>query len=152
MVTYEETPCRPACAGRRDILQLIMVDLSFSDQEQQQLARLGVRFLALFGSQAQDTAGPASDLDVLVSGPDNKEVYDTVYDLLSAKIKRLIDIDIVFRQSAPLELLEHASRCGRVIYSQNQRDFADFRQRVMLDYSDFAPYRRLFQQATLARI
>ena len=129
-----------------------MLNFSFSDREQQQLARLGVRFLALFGSQAQNIAGPASDVDVLVSGPDNKQVYDAVYDLLSAKIKRLVDIDIVFKQSAPLELLEHVNRCGRIIYSQNQRDFADFRQQVMLDYSDFAPYRRLFQQATLARI
>jgi len=129
-----------------------MLQFAFSAKDEGKLARLGVKLLVLFGSQAQKTAKPTSDIDVLVFGPDNKNVYDQIYDLLEEKIKRLVDIDIVFSSQAPLELLNHASQYGRVIYSQKPEDFADFRQKVMLDYSDFVPYRQIFQQATLQRI
>lgn len=97
-------------------------------------------------------ARPDSDVDVLVFGPDSKPVYDLIYELMAEKINRLTDIDIVFVGKAPMELLNHASRYGQVIYAQRPEDWADFRQRVMLMYSDFAPYRRMFQQATLERI
>ena len=103
--------------------------------------------LILFGSQAQKIANPDSDVDILVFGPNTKSAYDTIYDLLSAKINRLTDIDIVFAQTAPMELLNHASQYGQVIFAQNSQDFARFRQHVMLTYSDFAPYRHIFQQS-----
>lgn len=108
--------------------------------------------LVIFGSQAQGLTLANSDVDVLAFGSDNKQVYDAVYELMSKKIDRLTDIDIVFAGRAPMELLNHASKYGQVIYAQRPADFADFRQRVMLLYSDFAPYRKQFQQATLERI
>lgn len=124
----------------------------FSGQEQRRLAQAGVRMLVVFGSEAQGVARPDSDVDVLVFGPDNKLVYDLVYELMSEKINRLTDIDIVFVSKAPMELLNHASKYGQVIYASRTEDFADFRERVMLMYSDFAPYRQMFQRATLERI
>lgn len=129
-----------------------MSKFDFPDQERKQLAQAGVKMLVLFGSEAQGITRANSDVDVLVFGPDNKQVYDTVYDLTSEKINRLTDIDIVFAGRAPMELLNHASKYGQVIYAQKPEYFADFRQRVMLVYSDFAPYRKMFQQATLERI
>jgi len=108
--------------------------------------------LVLFGSQAQNIFNSNSDYDILVFGPNNKRAYDLVYDLFSEKIKQLVDIDIVFASSAPGELLNHASAYGQVIYAKNPSDFADFRQKIMLEYSDFAPYRHIFQQATLNRV
>ncbi len=124
----------------------------FSDQERGRLVQAGVRMLVIFGSQAQGLTLANSDVDVLAFGSDNKQVYDAVYELMSKKIDRLTDIDIVFAGRAPMELLNHASKYGQVIYAQRPADFADFRQRVMLLYSDFAPYRKQFQQATLERI
>lgn len=108
--------------------------------------------LVLFGSVAQGLTQANSDVDVLAFGPDNKSAYDAVYDLISERINRLADIDIVFASRAPMELLNHAGKYGQVIYAKRPTDFADFRQRVMLMYSDFAPYRKMFQQATLERI
>lgn len=129
-----------------------MTNLNFTDQEKDLLNSAGISMLVLFGSQAQNISSPASDYDILVFGPDTKKSYDLVYDLLSGKIQKLVDIDIVFASVAPGELLNHASTYGQVLYAKSPVDFANFRQKVMLDYSDFAPYRYLFQQATLARI
>lgn len=129
-----------------------MKKYDFSDKERKLLAQVGVKMLVFFGSEAQGITRANSDVDVLVFGPDNKQVYDAIYDLMSEKIDRLTDIDIVFAGRAPMELLNHASKYGQVIYAQEQEDFADFRQWVMLVYSDFAPYRKMFQQATLERI
>lgn len=129
-----------------------MKRFDFSDQERARLAQVGVKMLVVFGSQAQGVTRDTSDVDALVFGPDNKPVYDAIYELMSKKIDRLTDIDIVFAGRAPMELLNHASKYGRVIYARRPSDFADFRQRVMLMYSDFAPYRNIFQRATLERI
>lgn len=123
-----------------------------NNQDSRRLAATGVKMLLLFGSQAQGNPGETSDVDILVFGPDNKQVYDAVYGILAEKINRLIDFDIVFASRAPMELLNHASNHGQVIYSRHLQDFADFREKIMLMYSDFAPYRKMFQQATLERI
>lgn len=129
-----------------------MNKFDFSDQERERLVQAGVKMLVLFGSEAQGITRANSDMDVLVFGPDKSPVYDAVYELVSGRINRLTDIDIVFAGRAPMELLNHASKYGQVIYARKPADFADFRQRVMLVYSDFAPYRKMFQQATLERI
>lgn len=123
-----------------------------NNQDSRQLAAAGVNMLLLFGSQAQGNPKETSDVDILVFGPDNKQVYDAVYETLTEKINRLVDFDIVFASRAPMELLNHAGKYGQVIYSRRLQDFADFREKIMLMYSDFAPYRNMFQQATLERI
>lgn len=129
-----------------------MVDLTFTLPEQTELKKRNIAALVLFGSQAQETANSQSDYDVFVLGPSSKENYDYLYDLLAKKINSLTDIDIVFRNQAPLELQNHVAKFGRVLYAVNPVVFFDFRQQVMLLYSDFAPLRQMFQGATLSRI
>ena len=124
----------------------------FSPEEVTRLTQLGVHALFLFGSQAQNVDTEKSDVDVAVMGKKNKEVYDVLYDLLSGKVDRLVDIDIVFLFEAPMELLSHVATYGIVLYQDTPTRFADFREQVMNTSADFAPLRKIFQQATLARI
>lgn len=128
------------------------MDIVFSKNEQQTLAQNGIKAIILFGSQAQNLANEASDVDVTVIGPKNNHIYDLVYEFLSSKINKLINIDIVFLQDAPGELLIHLAKYGQVLYAQNAKIFPDFKQQTMLEYSDFAFHRQIFQNATLARI
>lgn len=126
--------------------------ISLSVTEQDLLKNSGISGLILFGSQAQGIGRPDSDYDVLVLGKNTDRNYDLVYDLLSAKINKLVDIDIVFAGNAPLELISHTVKYGKILYQAKPSVFADFKARMILAAADFAPYRRLFQQATLSRI
>lgn len=128
------------------------MDIFFSKNEQQMLAQNSIKAIILFGSQAQNLANEASDVDVAIIGSKSSQVYDLVYDLLSKKINKLTNIDIVFLEDAPGELLIHLVKYGQVLYAQNSKVFPDFKQQTMLEYSDFAFHRQIFQNATLARI
>lgn len=137
------------------------MDIKLTKTEQSILKNAGVEALILFGSHAQGKAGPMSDYDfgVLLQNPKNyhnpkkrKEVYDILYNLLSSKIKKLVDIDIVFLPTAPMELQSHVSKYGIPIYEHNTRAFVRFREHVMKLYSDFAPIRNMFHSAILSRI
>ena len=74
------------------VLQLLAV-------HREELARLGVRSLALFGSVARNEAGPASDVDLLVEfeGP---ATFDR-YVALSFFLEELLgcSVDLVTRRS-----------------------------------------------------
>ena len=130
----------------------------FSAQEQDAMRRLSVAALVLFGSQAQGTARKGSDYDfgVLPSHPlttaERKKVYDSLYDFLSGKIQQLVNIDIVFLPGASMELQTSAAAFGIPLYERTSYAFVRFRERVMDAEADFAPLRRLFHQAILARI
>jgi predicted nucleotidyltransferase len=124
----------------------------FTKDEEVLLKSLGVRALILFGSRAQELARDDSDFDFAVIGPSTKAVYNQLYDLLSAKINKLVNIDIVFLDNSPMELNMHVVKYGKLLFEDSPGVFADFKQNTMLIYADFAPYRREFQQATLNRI
>lgn len=122
------------------------------DQEKINLEEMGIEALVLFGSQAQGLANEASDYDLFVIGNKSIEIYDYIYDLVSQKINKLVDIDIVFNEDATMELKNHVITYGRVLYQKSESIFPNFKQQVMINYQDFAPYRHMFQKATLARI
>src|SRR3989344_1290263 len=132
--------------------------LEFNTDEKSSLKALPVAALLLFGSHAQNVASEWSDYDIAVlvksnlSKQQRKQIYDKVYDLVSKKINRLVDIDIVFLPEAPMELQNHVAKYGKVLYEQNAQVFPRFRESVMRNYADFAPLRQIFQNATLARI
>ena len=140
---------------------------SVSPDQKAALERLGVETLILFGSYAQGIAGPQSDIDVgillcdprvLNNLPQKHQLYDALYDILSPvagnAIKRLCDIDIVFLQdqSVNLQLKYHVAKYGVPLYEKDPCLFVNFREYVMERYADFAPLRRAFTHAILARI
>ena len=126
--------------------------LVLGDSEKLILERAGVQALILFGSRALGIARENSDFDLGVIGARSHEVYDLVYDLASAKIGKPVNIDLVFLKDAPQELRSHVASYGRVLYQNDPRVFADFREIVMQSSADFAPLRAIFSAATLARI
>lgn len=134
-----------------------LTDSTFIAEDKQLLIALSIEALILFGSRAQNTDSKLSDYDIGVliqpgKKYSHKRVYDAMYDLLSKKINQLVDIDIVFLHKAPLELQHHVAKYGIPLYQRTSYSFAKFRESVMLKYADFAPLRKIFQAATLARI
>lgn len=134
---------------------------TFREQERARLQMLPVAALILFGSRAQGIARSESDYDigVLVSEQrvlrdrtERRTLYDALYDVLSAHLNTLTDIDIVFLEEAPAELKAHTVKYGKSIYAASEAAFARFKEREMLAYADFAPLRRIFQDAILARV
>lgn len=126
------------------------MDLDNSDK--QKLEKAGILALVLFGSQAQGSANSASDYDFFVIGKKSRENYDLIYDILSNRINKIVDLDIVFEESAPAELKNHVVKYGKVLYQKDGSVFPNFKQRMMIEYSDFAPMRAIFHEATMARI
>lgn len=132
--------------------------MQFTQEENDRLQQLGIEALVLFGSRAQGLSRAASDFDfgvLLARTPSTQrrsEIYDALYDLLSSKIRQLVDIDIVFLYDAPMELRSHAAAYGLLLYERNANSFTRFRERVMEQYADFVPIRDVFHQAILSRI
>lgn len=138
-----------------------MEELRLDEKEQQELARLGVSALILFGSHALGTSRPGSDYDfgvlladkrVLRSHEQRVGIYNALYDFLSRKINRLVNIDIVFLEDAPAELQTHVIRHGIPLYEADEKTFPSFKEYVMLLCADFDLYKKFFQGAILSRI
>lgn len=137
-------------------------------EEKSTLETLGVEAVVLFGSYAQGLEGPLSDVDVgvLVSDsrilkdrPQRNVLYDSLYisilsPLVGRTVKRLCNIDIVFLQDelVNLQLKYHVGNHGIPLYERRASAFADFKEYVMERYADFAPLRRMFNKAILARV
>ncbi|MCI0542157.1 nucleotidyltransferase domain-containing protein [bacterium] len=137
------------------------MDITFSEKERQSLEKLGITVVVLFGSRAQGLEREKSDIDIgvliksaktLSSAEKRKEVYDAMYEMLSAHANQLVNIDIVFLDNAPGELQAHVMKHGKPLFEANEGVFADFREKVMLTYSDFEYLRNVFHRGILARI
>lgn len=133
----------------------------FSAVEKNRLKRFSVRAVILFGSHAQGLSHPQSDYDFgillgkhpfLHDPQKRREIYDVLYDILSEKIRKLVNIDIVFLQNASAELQAHVMKYGIPVFEADKNAFADFKEEVMICYSDFAPLRALFHEGILSRI
>ena len=139
----------------------MIADFDFSENELYNLKKRSVDALILFGSRAQGLAGDKSDFDIgvivndrgILSDADKRiKTYDFLYELLSLRIKRLTNIDIVFLDTAPAELQAHVMKYGQPIFEAKKNVFANFRERVMEQYADFAPLREIFHANILSRI
>lgn len=137
------------------------VDFLFTQEETAQFGKRSVSALILFGSQAQDLAGVGSDFDIGVIVRDKKiltdqtkrdEIYNILYDILSTHIKQLVNVDIVFLETAPAELQAHVMKYGQVLFENRPGIFADFRAKVMEQYADFAPLRAIFHSGIFSQI
>lgn len=126
----------------------------------QQLKRLGVTALYLFGSRAQGLAGPLSDYDFGVLVKDAKKTRDSklylkLYDILSPLCPRTLKndvIDIIFLNQAPLELKFHIIKRGRVLFDANPRTRLNFEEKTMLEYCDYRPMLNMFDKIILASL
>lgn len=133
--------------------------MKFSSQLIKNLGELGVTCVYLFGSRAQNISRPESDYDfgVLLKKPSqlnngSQDLYQKIYDLLQDLIGKKLNIDIVFLDRAPLQLRFHVLRCGKVMMDRDPLRRGHFEERTLEEHADFEPYRRLFEEATLAQI
>ncbi|MBI4209558.1 MAG: nucleotidyltransferase domain-containing protein [Deltaproteobacteria bacterium] len=125
------------------------------------MERLGIAGVFLFGSQAQGLARETSDYDfgilikdykVLSDTSQKNSIYDRLYDLFSSQIQKLVNIDIVFLQSADLQLQYHVVSSGNLLYLGDASIVSDFIERTIEFYADFAPHRKIFHESILGRI
>ncbi|MBI4365744.1 MAG: nucleotidyltransferase domain-containing protein, partial [Deltaproteobacteria bacterium] len=122
-----------------------------------QLKGLGVSTLYLFGSRAQGIHHRGSDYDfgILMDGSargKKGDLYLALYDVLADVVDEPVNLDIVFLESAPVQLQYHVVQYGKVLLDRDPVRRGRFVQRVLEAHADFEPYRRLFASTTLARI
>lgn len=123
------------------------------------LAGMGVVSLYLFGSRAQGVARSNSDYDfgILLRDPSvlregSQILYQAVYDLLQEVVHERVNVDIVFLDRASLQLRYHVVQYGQVLLDEDPRKRGFFIERTLEEHADFEPYRRLFEETTLARL
>ncbi len=106
----------------------------------------------LFGSQAEGTARPSSDVDfavLLPPGTPRAQFFDARLNLINAVMDELHTdkVDLVIRNEASPLLMHQVVKFGRVIYEDPLTQPAiDFYVYAAARYSDTAPVRRLAYQ------
>lgn len=140
----------------------------FTEEQKRIFQELGVLGVYLFGSQADGTANPESDVDFGVvfsnlSVLEEKGTFHVYGDLfqifeqiLPAKyLKRRLEsgaheFDIVFLQQAPPRIGFRSVMNGKVLYQSSPKATADFREKMMLLYFDFKYFENIYNQSFLA--
>ena len=125
------------------------------------LKRLGVEVVYLFGSQAEGVAGKASDIDIgiVLKNPIPKQkpatdLYNALFHILHDcfDMSNFRTMDIVFLQRASLELQFDVIRHGKVLFESSSDVRMNFEERVATLYRDFKPILKQFNNAILERI
>lgn len=111
-------------------------------------ARRGVVLAYLFGSQAEGTAGPLSDVDIAVLlGPEvpagrwSDVQLDLIGDLTSLFHRDDVDV-VILNRASPL-LAHRVATQGQVIYEPDPLARTRFEVEALRRYVDTAPLRRL---------
>ena len=127
----------------------------------QELEKLGVAVVYLFGSRAEGVAGELSDFDVAVLFRDPSvtrsnanELYNKLYDIFSDAFDAsgFKNIDIVFLERAPLELQFDVVRHGKILCEISRDIRTDFEHRTAMLYFDFKPLLEYFNKQVLAKV
>ena len=131
------------------------------DQTQKnQLKEMGVIAVYLFGSHAQGTAGPLSDIDigVVFENPEKYrgntlEAYDKLYRLFSDVFADTPgEPDVVFLQFTPLALQYRAIRDGKVLYEYGRKARFQYQEEILKRNADMQYLYNLSYRTLLERI
>lgn len=140
------------------------MNFQLPDNAKQDLIKLGVATVYLFGSRSEDTAHDLSDYDFAFVMQSHQqlsrtekfsELYQKIYNILSPLCPRSYPndiIDIIFLERAPLELQSHIVRKGIIIMDVNPVERLNQEAMIMLRFADFTPYRLAMRNTLLARI
>ncbi len=105
--------------------------------------RPGVAAAYLFGSLAQESTNPLSDVDLAYLGTDS-ETEEQLYDPLYEALQRLLgegNFDLMPLRRAPLHLQFHVAMEGCLVFARDPIAVEDFSARAIVRYLDFKPYR-----------
>lgn len=108
-----------------------------------------VELAVLFGSGARSELRPTSDLDVGVLGmPVNRLAA------LQVTLERATErtVDLIALETAPPLLRFEIARDGVVLVERTPHLWSDFKEHAMIDWWDWAPTARVFQEAAVARL
>ncbi len=123
----------------------------------QSLRDIGVLLVYVFGSFAENTNGPLSDLDIgvlfehSVDLRNKNSLYHELYITLADEFPGK-NLDIVFLNTASLELRTDVITYGRVLYEALKYLRLDFEENTLREYADFKPHLTTFNKAILARV
>jgi predicted nucleotidyltransferase len=112
----------------------------------------GVVLAYLFGSQAEGTARPSSDIDIAVllpPGTPREKCFDVRLNLTNAlmDVFHKDDVDVVILNEAPPLLAHQVVKYGRIVYEDSAtRPAVDFVVHTAARYSDTRPARELARQ------
>lgn len=109
-----------------------------------------VELVYLFGSFAQDTAGPLSDIDfAILLSTKNKQDYQELRLFFINALMRILhrnDLDVVLLNEAPAALRFNIIKNGRLLYVDDERERIDFESRTIIDYIDTNPLRQEYNE------
>jgi predicted nucleotidyltransferase len=116
----------------------------------------GIAVLVLFGSRAQGTHRPDSDLDVAVL-PDTTDSRARRYlqaDLAVALADLAPEgrVDVILLDEAPDFLRQRIMETGRVLINRDNEAWKELRVRTMREYGDSEYYRRIYREAQKRRL
>ncbi len=124
-----------------------------------EIKKLGILAIYLFGSEAEGTKTGKSDVDIgillkdLKNLEDTRLLYNAIYLELSKVFKPtfLRELDIIFLQNAPLTLQYEAITNGKIIYEENPVKRADYEEMIVNQYMDFKPVLEYFDKIASSR-
>ena len=122
------------------------------------LARLttqpGLRFAALFGSEATGRAAAGSDLDLAVSFDAGCQPTFEAQVALAAELSAIAcrDVDLVVVEQASTILRREIARRGRTLWNREPGDFIRFQAAAAFEYEDLAPVLETCRRAFLAAL
>ena len=106
------------------------------------LQELKVGVIYLFGSEAEETNTPLSDVDlgIVFAEPiaDALEAHNRLYGALADLVPDR-EIDLALLHQAPLPVRFEAVTRGKVLYRTSAEFEADYRERIVKEYIDFKP-------------
>lgn len=115
-----------------------------------------IAVLVVFGSRAQGTHRPDSDLDIAVL-PDTADSRARRYlqaDLAVALAHLAPEgrVDVILLDEAPSELRQGIMESGRVLLNRDPEAWKELRVRTMREYGDSEYYRQLYHEAQRRRL
>jgi predicted nucleotidyltransferase len=129
----------------------------YTPQLRQLFATHGVVLAYLFGSQAEGTAGPLSDVDVAVLlGPqvEREQWFQTQLDLTD-KLMSLFHrnkVDVVILNQATPVLAYEVVCSGQVLYEAEPGTRVDYEVAALRRFADTEPLRRMQDRRLLERV
>ncbi len=145
------------------------LNVKFSKKQIEQIRKIGVETIYLFGSQAKGNSNILSDVDVgIVLSKQEKyrndamgvylKLYDIFTDILPKEyLKRRFEmrkheIDIVFLQFAPISLQFNATREAKILYEKDKEKRFEYEEYVLKRYLDQKHLHDLSYKCLLERI
>lgn len=118
--------------------------------------KFGIKFAYLFGSRAKGRSVPESDFDIAVlfnvPPSDPLALKETAYLTLELGKYLPSEPDVVSLHAAPLLLQYEVVAHGKVLYCEDENNRINFEVRVIKEYIDEEPIRKLYNEALYKKV